>query len=230
MNARLVALLLAGSVVAASIGPGVDARPATVRGVYFLKLRAAPGFTAKERGVLSEGDVVEIEEEVGRWAKVRLQNGSTGYVSRKYLHSPDPAGTPSSDEAGQDQPRTPAADGARNVVPTAEQDPPAPPSSRRTRPDHAPVTTARVVTVPERRPRVCTESDLAPIREELEALASGQDRLAALVEAPASEAEREQSIWSLSTKQMVFWLGLGCLVGWAAASLGRRRGRRIFRT
>ena len=89
MNARLVALLLAGSVAVASTGPGVEARPARVQGVYFLKLRAAPGFNAKERGVLSEGDVVEIEEEVGRWAKVRLQDGSTGYVSRKYLRLAD---------------------------------------------------------------------------------------------------------------------------------------------
>jgi hypothetical protein len=206
MEARRTAVLL-GLLWILAPGASAGARQAKVEGVYYLKVRAAPGFDAAERGIIAAGDRVSIIEEVGRWARVRLPNNTTGYVSRKYLVLLD---RPDAVEAEVNAPAAPREETtpepvqqpeARSVVQVAARadaptDPPAPaerPASA-DRPDAAtdreqpadapepPDIPASPVPPAPAQPAPWTAAHVEEVRNALRDLAAGQDRLADLVE------------------------------------------------
>jgi Bacterial SH3 domain len=79
-----------------------------------------------------------------------------------------------------------------------------------------------------RRPTLCTRADLQELRRELKKLAAAQNRLAELMAAGVGEepAGRDWSA-SISTRQMLFWLAAGWVLGWlAAVGFRHRRERR----
>ncbi|WP_371154207.1 SH3 domain-containing protein [Jannaschia sp. 2305UL9-9] len=51
----------------------------------YLNLRSGPGTRFDILRRLSPGDRVDVEEEIGSWAKVRLPSGDRGWASLKYL-------------------------------------------------------------------------------------------------------------------------------------------------
>jgi N-acetylmuramoyl-L-alanine amidase len=60
----------------------------------YLNLRAGPATTHDVLRRLSPGDGVRVIEEVGRWARVRLPDGTVGWASLTYLKRGDPAVAP----------------------------------------------------------------------------------------------------------------------------------------
>lgn len=51
----------------------------------FLRVREKPSVTAKEVTRVKPGDELILLEEAGGWSRVRLPNGSEGYVSNQYI-------------------------------------------------------------------------------------------------------------------------------------------------
>jgi len=262
MNARMVGLLVS-IVFSVPFAELASAYPAEVRGVFYLKVRDAPDFEAEETGVLTAGEVVDVIGKVGRWANVALKNGTTGYVSRKYLSPIEAIAPPEEQPKKEDNRRTDAAKtvGRLGVMHAPEgavppQDLPEQPKEDDQKTDAA-STAGRLeaMSAPERagpsqdsplppgkpegdvtrtdqpsarRPARCTRADLQELRRELKKLAAAQDRLAELMAAGAGEepAGRDWSA-SISTRQMLFWLAVGWVLGWlAAVGFRHRRDRR----
>jgi hypothetical protein len=246
MNARLVALLVSAfsTIVSGSIA---GARPAKVEGADYLKIRSAPGFEAAERGTLSAGDRVEILEEVGRWAKVRLPNGTTGYVSRKYLAMLSPGapqeGTPDGgalpkkrrpSDAGNAAPPTEAARAegeGESSAPRGE----APPTSeaREDAAREAPPPILPPQPQPPSPPPLprspWTAAHVEEVRGALRRVETAQDRLAGMIESRFAESGNG-SVLGGTRRQVAFWLGLGYVVGWSTTLIvGRWRERRRHR-
>lgn len=243
MNARLIALLVSGFCTIVS-GSMADARPAKVEGAYHLKVRSAPSFEADERGSLAAGDEVDILEEVGRWAKVRLSNGRTGYVSRKYLAPLSPPAPPTGApggrarktdsppaDAGSPAPLTEAArgegEGARDA-PRREAPPPsdATEDEREALPAIPPAQPQPPGPPPQRDP--WTPAHVQEVREALRRLEVTQDRLARMIESRFTKSGNDPgSVLTVTKRQVAFWLGLGYFVGWSTTLIiGRWRERR----
>lgn len=212
MEARLIAFVL-GFLSILAPGATASARPAKVEGVYYLKVRAAPGFDAAERGILAAGDRVSIIEETGRWARVRLPNNTTGYVSRKYLVLLDGPTTPTPQEnSPADAPdRESPAD-----TPEPQETPPSP------------------LPLAPRQPDPWTAADVENVRTSLRDLAAGQDRLTGLLESRTvptvtgrDDATLRGAILAVPTRQVAFWLAVGYVLGWSTTMMvGRWRQRR----
>jgi len=235
-----------------------------VKGVFYLKVRDAPGFEAKQTGVLAAGDVVDVLGEVGLWANIALENGATGYVSSKYLapvtgptrnHEPpiesarktdeaeatdktearDTIEAREREEAGEAVAPTDRIIEARDTIEAAEKvDRIPPPDNAGPSQDSAPppgkpeVAPTTIGEPPEPGLAPCTSTDLDKHTRELQELAAAQRHLADLITAGASEepAGRDWS-QSISTRQMLFWFGAGCFIGWlVAVGLMHRRERR----
>jgi hypothetical protein len=244
MNARLIALLVSGffTLPAGSIaGP----RPAKVEGAYYLKVRSAPSFEAAERGALAAGDEVDILEEVGRWAKVRLANGTTGYVSRKYLAPLSPADSPkegATDGRAQET-YSPPADPGSSAAPApvartegeGEHDAPipeAPPSEAtedkaREAPPATPLTQPQAQGPPPQR-NPWTAAEVEEVRETLHRLEATQDRFAGMLESRLTDrGNLSDPVLAVTGRQVAFWLGLGYVIGWSTTlMIGRWRERR----
>ena len=242
MNARLVALLVS-AISAALIVQRAEAYPAEVTGVHYLKVRSAPDLEAAEAGIVAAGDVVDVIGEVGRWASVTLSDGAAGYVSRKYLapitatahaeepHNKDVRKEPRHGEDVEDIRKRDTAELQEPREPTqmADEAPPPqgspPPLTMKEAED--PAAAAGTAMPSAQQPALCTSSDLDGIRRELRQLAEGQDRLAELIGSRAGELATRDWSFSLSTRQMLFWLVAGCVLGWlTAAGLRRRSDRR----
>jgi hypothetical protein len=261
MNARLVGLLVS-IVFSVPVAELASAYPAEVRGVFYLKVRDAPDFEAEETGVLTAGDVVDVIGKVGRWANVALKNGTTGYVSRKYL-SPvkaiaPPDGQPkrddqktdgaatagrlavmaaperaaplkdSPDQPKEDDQKTDGANTAGRLEAMSAPERAGPSQDSPLPPGKPQVAVTRTDQPRARRPALCTRADLQELRRELKKLAAAQDRLAEMMAAGAGEepAGRDWSA-SISTRQMLFWLAVGGVLGWLAAmGFRHRRDRR----
>lgn len=231
MEARLIALLV-GTLWMLAPAVSASARPAKVEGVYYLKIRAAPGFDAAERGMLAAGDRVSIIEEVGRWARVRLPNNTTGYVSRKYLvllDRPEAVERPANAPADRVAPaRRPASAPRPDVAPDLES------PADATAPPEAP---AAPVPLRPRPPDPWTAAHVEEVRTSLRDLATSQDRLAGLVESrvvpPATgesgsgNAALPDGILGVPPRQVAFWLAVGYVLGWSTTMMvGRWRQRR----
>ncbi len=85
MNVTAIAPFVLGTCLLVTASAALGATTATVKGVDFLRVRAAPSFDAPETTILKAGATVEIVEELGFWASIVLPNGTRGYASRKYL-------------------------------------------------------------------------------------------------------------------------------------------------
>lgn len=126
--------------------------------------------------------------------------------------TPQPRAVPTPQPSAAPTPRRPAAS-----LPTQ--------AARRPAPAQRPAPRPR----PERSPG-CTRKDLEALRTDLRALAAGQERLVALtakVQRPNTNA-RQVSV--LPPRDLVPWVGFGCVIGWIAArvfSLRRLRRHRI---
>jgi hypothetical protein len=229
MNARLVALLVSAF---STIVPGsiAGARPAKVEGADYLKIRSAPGFEAAERGTLRAGDRVDVLEEVGRWAKVRLPKGTTGYVSRKYLAMLSPeAPQEETPDGGALTKKRPPPDADNAVPPTEAARAEAPPASeaREAPPPILP---------PQPQPRSppplprspWTAAHVEEVRGALRRVETAQDRLAGMIESRFAErGNGSDSVLGGTRRQVAFWLGLGYVVGWSTTLIvGRWRDRR----
>ncbi len=214
MNVKAPGAVLLGICIVAT---PVPARPqaAQVVGVHYLKVRASPDFLAAETGVLAAGDVVDVLDSVGRWAYVELKDGSRGYVSRKYLVAPltgdiaEPASTvlvqapaDATREGPQTSPTPPAASATMAAPAGAPQPGPA--------------------AVRPRRNLLCTKADLEMLREDLQDLATGQDRLAALATRTDTASGGGASA-PLSRWRTLVWIAVGFAIGLVA---GRAIGRR----
>lgn len=232
MNARPVALFLS-IIFSVPIIQCVSAEPAKVTGVFYLKIRNAPDFEAVETGVLAAGDVVDVIGEVGLWANVALEDGTTGYVSRKYL-SPVTAAALSDGqpEENLEEPEDPRERETIRAAPVEPIEPPPVPDTAGSPenppppPETPPVT--RNVQARQYGPALCTSADIQRLRRELRQLAAAQSRLAGLMAAgPREEPAGGDWSSSISTRQMLFWLGTGCVIGWlTAVGLRYRRERR----
>lgn len=56
----------------------------------FLRVREKPDITSREIGRVTPGDELILLEEVSGWDRVRLQNGTEGYVSKSYVEKKSP--------------------------------------------------------------------------------------------------------------------------------------------
>ena len=269
MNARMVGLLVS-IVFSVPFAEPASAYPAEVKGVSHLRVREAPDFEAEEMGVLTAGQVVDVIGKVGRWANVALKNGTTGYVSEKYLspvkaiaprpatamapheeqpkednqktdaaktvrrlgvmHAPEGAVPPqgSPDQPKEDDQKTDGASTAGRPEVTSAPERAGPSQDSPPPPGKPQVAVTRTEQPHARRRPLCTRADLQELRRELKKLAAAQNRLAGLVAAGAGEepAGRDWSV-SISTRQMLFWLAAGWLLGWlAAVGFRHRRERR----
>jgi hypothetical protein len=230
MKASLVALLVVGafSVGAARAAAGEKAQ---VTGVYQLYVREAPDLDATPIGVLAAGDVVEVVDQTGRWARVALKDGKTGYVSRKYLVPVEPpeqrgegtTATEGSSRADAAAAELSAAERAGAGKPTTRSQgapaPPSPPSQvgRGTRARRPP-----------RRAAACTAADLKEIRRGLQEVAAGQEQLATLVDSQLAARPARGRGPSLAVEQGLVLVGVGCIVGWVVSrSYARRQRKRI---
>ena len=72
-----------------------------------LNLRAGAGTDQTVLRSLSRGTLVAAVEERGEWSRVRLVDGTTGWVSAKYLEPADPAATPRAPGQAAQPARTP---------------------------------------------------------------------------------------------------------------------------
>jgi hypothetical protein len=207
VNADCVGTLLAVLLLGISaVGRPATAGPerAQVVGVHYLKLRAAPDFGAPETGVLAAGDIVEVLELMRRWARVQLADGSQGYVSRKYLVTT--AGDAAAESAQAAVVHTPPDTTAAEPAAPSTIPPPPPP-----------------VAPPRRRDPLCTRADLEALREDLQSLVAGQDRLVALARpngaAPVGDGDRS----ALPRSRALVWLAVAFAIGLVT---GRAVGRR----
>jgi len=191
-------------------GAVAHAYPARVQDVYYLKVRAAPSFEAREVGVLEAGERVEVVGESGPWMAVELDDGKTGYVSGKYLAA-----------VGPERPLAPA---------SARAQPP--PSTVLPLPETAPAAAAGSVPASERahNQKACTRTDLDALKRRIDDLVAAQERLTESVgevlRLRAAASQQRTSGPSLAARQVAFWLAVGCVVGWAAAGSYRRRRQR----
>jgi hypothetical protein len=228
----LVAVLLLGI---GAVGPGAaGAGPekARVGGVHYLKLRAAPDFGAPETGVLAAGDTVDVLEVAGRWARVELADGTQGYVSRKYLLTT--AGDAAAEPAPATLARTPPDTAGAEPAASSTMAPPAPtmaqPSPTVAPPSPTVAPPAPPATRPRRRDPLCTKADLEALREHLQTLAAGQDRLTALAR-PADTAPAGNGDRSVPRPPALVWLAaafaIGLLTGRAVGRRDRSRRHRI---
>jgi hypothetical protein len=229
MNARLIGLLVS-IVFSVPVAELASAYPAEVKGVFYLKVREAPDFEAEETGVLTAGEVVDVIGKVGRWANVALKNGTTGYVSRKYL-SPVTAMVPPEEQSKEGDQKADDANAAGQAVATS-----APETAGSSQDSPLPLGKPQVAVTSTdqpraRRPVLCSRADLQELRRELKKLASAQDRLAQLMVAGAGKEStgRDWSV-SISTRQMLFWLAAGWVLGWLAAVAFRHRRERRQRS
>lgn len=60
----------------------------------FLRVRDKPSVTGKEVGQVSPGDQLILLEELSGWDRVRLSNGTEGYVSKSYVDKLNPQASP----------------------------------------------------------------------------------------------------------------------------------------
>ncbi len=244
MNARLVALLVSAfsTIVSGSIA---GARPAKVEGADYLKIRSAPGFEAAERGTLSAGDRVEVLEEVGRWAKVRLPNGTTGYVSRKYLAMLSPEAPQEESPDGGAPKKRPPPDAGNAAPPTEAARAEGEGESSTSRGEAPPASEAREAEAREAPPPILppqpqppstpplprspwTAAHVEEVRGALRRVETAQDRLAGMIESRFAESGNgPDSVLGGTRRQVAFWLGLGYVVGWSTTLIvGRWRERR----
>ncbi|MCL4366097.1 PEGA domain-containing protein [Patescibacteria group bacterium] len=56
----------------------------------FLRVREKPNLNGKEIGKVAPGDTLILLEEQGAWDRVRLSNGTEGYVSSSYVEKKNP--------------------------------------------------------------------------------------------------------------------------------------------
>jgi hypothetical protein len=234
MNARLIGLLVS-IVFSVPVAELASAYPAEVKGVFYLKVREAPDFEAEETGVLTAGEVVDVIGKVGRWANVALKNGTTGYVSRKYLSpvtamAPPPvtAMVPPGEQSKEGDQKADNANAAGRAVATSAPETAGSPQDSPLPPGKPQVAVTSTDQPRARRPVLCSRADLQELRRELKKLASAQDRLAQLMVAGAGKEStgRDWSV-SISTRQMLFWLAAGWVLGWlAAVGFRHRRERR----
>jgi len=236
MNVNAIAPFVLGTCVLVTASAATGATTATVTGVNFLKVRAAPSFDAAETTILTAGDTVEVLEEIGPWASIVLPNGTRGYASRKYLAltaPADPTRAGNADAAGGPSAQVQGApavgddrDGAAehdagaaaderdgggssdaDAAATTERAPP--PLEQAAVP--APTPTPPIEATPN---PACTKADLDALGAEVRALASRFDvnGVVAAADNPRSRPRPQPRI-SPNRSQLV-WFGIGGVLGW----------------
>jgi hypothetical protein len=119
MTFARIARWLAGLALLSTIEFAAFAGPAEISGIDKIYLRSGPGTDTAPVTVLNAGDQVNIIGGDGSWTKVETQDGTVGFVSRRYV-VPRVDGSPAQ---GAPQPVAPAS----NVAAAPGATPPAPP-------------------------------------------------------------------------------------------------------